>query len=93
MTSITPLKREDYNGNQKEFLPVDGESKIFRDKYSKALLLNDEETIRRYKERSEIRMEQSEAKAKLAELEQSVAGLKEDVYEIKQLLKAIVNRN
>lgn len=90
--STTPLRREDYNGNHRETLPVDGESKIVRDKYSKAILFNDFHVVREHQRRTQERIEQNEAKQKLAELEENVVSLKEDVLEIKQLLKAIVKQ-
>lgn len=89
--SVTPLRREDYNGYKREILPVAGESQFVRDKYSKALSLNDLSVVQEYERRNKERLEQSQAKEKLAELEQSVAGLKDDVLEIKQMLQALFN--
>ena len=91
MGTTTPLRREDYNGYKREILPVAGESTIVRDKYSKALLLNDLSVVQEYEKRTKERLEQSQAKEKLAELEETVAGLKDDVLEIKQMLKALFN--
>jgi hypothetical protein len=90
--SIAPLRRDDYNGNKREIVPVNGESKIVRDKYSKALLLNDIALVHEHQRRSKERIEQNQAKEKLEELENSVVSLKEDVLEIKQMLKAFVNK-
>lgn len=87
--STLPLRREDYNADKREILQVDGESKIVRDKYSKALLFNDLQIVREHQRKSRERIEQNQAKEKLAELEETVAGLKDDVLEIKQMLKSI----
>ena len=92
MAGITPLRREDYNANKEENLSVMGESKIVRDKYSKALLFNDIAAIREHQKRSEERIEQNQAKEKLAQMEDDVAGLKDDVLEIKQMLKALLTK-
>lgn len=87
--STAPLRREDYNANKTEYLQVDGENKIVRDKYSKAILFNDIQIVREHQRKTLERIEQSQAKEKLAELEDTVAGLKDDVLEIKQMLKAL----
>lgn len=87
--STAPLRREDYNANKREHLQVDGENKIVRDKYSKALLFNDIQIVREHQRKTLERIEQNQAKEKLAELEDTVAGLKDDVLEIKQMLKAL----
>lgn len=87
--STAPLRREDYNANKTEYLQVDGENKIVRDKYSKALLFNDIQIVREHQRKTLERIEQNQAKEKLAELEDTVAGLKDDVLEIKQMLKAL----
>lgn len=87
--STSPLRREDYNADKRESLQVDGESKFVRDKYSKALLFNDIQIVREHQRKSRERIEQNQAKEKLAELDATVAGLKDDVLEIKQMLKAL----
>ena len=89
--SVAPLRRTQYEQN-KEILRVDGDDKIVRDKYSKALLLNDVKVLQEYERKCKERIEKHQVKDKLAELEYEVAGLKDDISEIKQLLQAIVNR-
>ena len=89
--SVSPLRRQEYEHNQ-ALLKVEGDDAIVRDKYSKALLLNDVKVLQEYEKRCKERIEKHQAKEKIAQLEEDVAGLKDDISEIKQLLKAIANR-
>lgn len=89
--SVTYLTRDAYQ-LPIELQKVEGEASIVRDKYNRALLLNDTKVLQEYERTREDRIEKAQAKEKLAELEVTVASLKEDVTEIKQLLLAIVNK-
>jgi hypothetical protein len=89
--SVAPLRRSEYeNSNEKQL--VSGADHMVRDKYSKALLLNDISVLKEYERKCNERIEKHQVKDKLVELETEVAGLKDDISEIKQLLKAIANR-
>ena len=69
----------------KEVINIDGESKLIRDKNSKALLSTDNAGLLAYK------MQRSQIK-KVAEYENDINTLKSELTEIRHTLELLVNK-
>lgn len=68
-----------------EFMKVKDHKDLIRDKNSKAILTNDVETLNKYKEERVLRL-------KLASIAEDYDGLKNEVSEVKDMLKILLER-
>jgi hypothetical protein len=76
--------------NDKETLiPVEGDERLYRDKNSNAIILNDDAAYDKYMQSYNSRQR---SKEKLSSLQTEIDGLKSDMSQIKDLLLQIVNK-
>ena len=69
-----------------EYMKVVDRKDLIRDKNSKAILTHDSDTLNKYKEDRALRL-------KLASIAQDYDGLRNEVGEIKDMLRTLLERN
>lgn len=70
-------------------IPVEGDERLYRDKNSNAIILNDDAGYDKYMQSYNSR---KKSKEKLSSLQTEIDGLKSDMSQIKDLLLQIVNK-
>jgi len=73
-----------------ELIKVDGEKNLFRDPQTNAILNNNQSDYFTYMKRRESK---NKDKEKIENIENEIFSLKEDIGEIKNLLRGLLNGN
>lgn len=73
-----------------EFLKVQGHDDLVRDPQTNAIINTNKNEYEEYKMRKELRLKE---KQKIEDIESEVSSMKNDLDEIKSLLRSLINEN